>query len=170
MSSAAARRRGATSCAAMIAARPRSATTLAATGTARSARVTRPGADSMHGRLICCRSSITTWSSRCPRPSPMSRTVAGAPLGAVVLPAEGHAALVHHHKAAVWRWPPGGCSATDRRAWPAALSPTPANVRRPWREANHGLYAAIAIARPSPPAHSNRSAGNQPRIPSKAAP
>jgi hypothetical protein len=61
--SAAARRWGDTCCAATPARTSRSATTPAATGTARSARPGPRNAGSRPGRPICCRSSITTWSS-----------------------------------------------------------------------------------------------------------
>jgi hypothetical protein len=61
-------------CAATAAAPIRSPTTPAATGTARSARAARPSAGWMPARPICCRWSTTTWSSRCRRPSPTSRT------------------------------------------------------------------------------------------------
>jgi hypothetical protein len=72
--SAARRRWEGMSCAATAAAPTRSPTTPAATGIARSARAARPSAGSNCARPICCRWSITTWSSRCRHPSPTSPT------------------------------------------------------------------------------------------------
>ena len=62
-------------------------------------------------------------------------------LGPVVLPAEGDAALVDGEQAAGWRSPPGGCSATDRRAPPPARR-RGAWHRRPIRTARSGASQA----------------------------
>ena len=58
------------SCAAMAAAPNRWPATLDATGIAPNARARQPGVGLMPDRPICCRSSMTTWSSRCRRPLP----------------------------------------------------------------------------------------------------
>ena len=60
------------------------------------------------------------------------RLVARAALGAVVLPAEGDAALVDGDAGGCWRWPRGACSATGTPARPRARQ-TGAWRRRPTR-------------------------------------